>query len=813
MSSLRHAVRSLRKSPGFTAIALITLALGIGVNTSMYTLVDVLMFRSAPFPEPERMLSVQAISPQGQTEGFSFAELEELRAQATTPGNPHRTFDSLTTLAGWNNAWTEPGRPAERLAAIDATADFFTTFGVQPMLGRAYTADEQVPGRNQVAILSHAFWQTRLGGDSAVIGRTLRLNAEQVTIIGVMPPSFKYPLFFGSVDLWRPMTVPRHIIEDRGNRYFFSVGRLAPGVSAGQAAAQLKPVLGRWATDYPQHSTGRGLAIRPLHQAVMDRTSRLLIWLLAGISGVVLLIACFNLANLQLARAAARTRDLAIRSALGASRARLILHQLLESMLLALTGGGLGILVGLWMNAWLESQIIIDDAERVTLSLDLPLLLLTLVVSAISGLIFGLVPAWMASRDDVVGTLKQQARGSSSSRTTHRFRHGLIVAQVAAALALLATAAVMLRGFNALLHVDNGWDAPHLLAANIHLPEQSTYNTDEKRRVVIEKLTRRLAAIPQAAHTGIASNAPLFGYSKTLPIQVEGQTSDDPAKQPIAGYTMVGPGYFSALGLPLVEGSLFSEDLKADSRPVVVIGETMARHFWPGQSALGRRIGERQGDNTVVWREVIGVVRDINFAVQLANPPTFFQVYKPLVHEPWGYLFLLVRGPAPDSFKNEVRRAVADIDPDVAVQEMYTIPEAVDRFAHNIILVNRVIGAFALLGVLLAAIGLYGVISNLVAQRTGEFGIRLALGARPRDVLTLVLRGGILLTGIGLVIGTVAAFAINLVLQGAIPRMASSDPLTITGVAALLFLVALVACWFPARRATRINPLDALRSE
>jgi predicted permease len=816
IADLRFALRQLIKTPGFSIVALVTLALGIGVNTSMYTLVDVTLFRSAPFPEPDRLVLIRGTTAQAQPDGFAFAEIEEMRAQvaaggAAAGGQP-RAFDSITTFAGWNNALAEPGQPAERLFSIDASADFFATFRVQPMLGRAFTADEEVPGRNQVAILSHALWQTRFGGDPHIIGRSLRLNAEQVTVIGVMPASFRYPLFFGRVDLWRPITIPRHIVEDRNNHFFGAIGRLHPGVTSAQATAQLKPLLARWAHDYPQHSTGRGVNLMRLHEAVMDSTGRFAMWLLCGVGGVVLLIACFNLANLQLARAATNTRDLAIRSALGASRAGLIRHQLTESMVLALGGGFLGVLVGAWTNALISQAVYINDTDHLALPMNGPILVATFLVSLLSGLLFGLVPAWLASRGDLVTTLKQQTRGSTSGRGAHRLRNSLIVAEVALALALLATAGVMIRGFNALLRRDQGWDTNRVLAANIHLPEQSTYNTEDKRRLAIDKLARRLAQIPHAEHTGICTTAPLFGYSKELPIQVQGQTSDDPAKQPIAGYTMIASDYFATLGIPLREGRLFSPELKADSPPVVIINETMARHFWPNESALGKRIGDRQGDE-VVWREVIGVVRDIQFALGLNRPNTMFQVYKPMVHEPWGYMFLVVRGPTPATFKNDVRRAVADVDPDVAVQDMYTIPEAALRFGNNIIVINNTMGGFALLGLLLAAIGLYGVISNLVAQRTGEFGIRLALGAKPRDVLGLVLRKGIWLTLIGLVIGSGLAVLLNWALQAAMPRMAGLDPVTIAAVALLLLGIALFACWLPARRATRINPVEALRAE
>ncbi len=815
LSDLKFAVRQLAKSPGFTAVALLTLALGIGVNTSMYTLVDVLMFRLAPFPHPDRLAWIQGLTAQGQPDNFAFDEIDEMRAQATVAAaGPTAAFEAITAFAWWNNAFAEPGQPAERLVSVDASPDFFATFGVQPMLGRAYTADEEVPGRNEVAVLDHAFWQTRFGGDREIVGRSIRLNAEQVTVIGVMPASFKYPLFFGKVDLWRPMTVPPQVKDDRNNHFFGAVGRLRPGVTLAQAEAQLRPLLARWAHDHPERSTGRGLRVMLLHQAVMagDSVGRFISWLLVGVGGVVLLIACFNLANLQLARAAINTRDLAIRSAMGASRTRLVVHQLIESMILALGGGGLGVLVALWTNALIGHSLRLGDYAGLDLPLNLPVLTAALLISLLSGLLFGLVPAWLASRSDLVTTLKQQSRGSTSGRGTHRLRNSLVVAEVALALALLAAAGVMIRGFQGLLQQKKGWDIDRVLAANIHLPEQSTYRTEDSRRLAIEKLGRQLARIPHAEHTAVCSTAPLFGYSKELPIQVAGQTSDDPTKQPIAGYTMISPDYFHPLGIPLLEGRTLPAELKADSPPTVVINETLARHFWPHESALGKRIGDRQ-DNTVVWREVIGVVGDIHSALNITKPNTMFQVYKPLVQEPWGYLWLLVRGPAPAGYKQEVRRAVADVDPDVAVQELLTIPEALNRYGHNIRVINDTLAGFALLGLVLAAVGLYGVISNLVAQRTGEFGIRLALGASPTNVLGLVLRRGLWLTGLGLAIGVAGAYGLNLALQSSMPGMAGVDPLTIGLVAGGLLLIALLACWLPARRATRIDPLQALRVE
>lgn len=817
-SALRLAFRTLGRTPGFTTVALITLALGIGVNSSMYTLVDVLLFRSAPYPESDQLMFVQARNAQGQSDGFSFREFEEMRndlaatAAGGAPDAASRPFATLIAFSQWNNAYAEPGQPAERLFSADCTADFFATFRVQPFLGRAFSPAEQVPGHNQVALLSHALWQSRFGGDPAVVGRTIRLNAEQVTIIGVMPATFTYPLFWGKIDLWRPITIPQHIVSDRDNRLFGIVARLNPGFTAATAEAHLKPLLARWAQDYPKNNAGRGARVMTLTEATLDSTGRFLVWLLAGIGLVVLFIACFNLANLQLARAATSTRDLAIRSALGASRASLIRHQLTESLVLAVAGGVLGLLVGSLTNTLLGHAIRLGDAGSLELTMNAPVLLATFGLSLASGVLFGLFPAWIASQGRIVDLLKQQSRGSTSGSGTHRFRHALIVAQVAMALALLATAGVMVRGFDAMLNRPKGWDVDRVLAANIHLPEQSTYNTDEKRRAVHEKLIQRLRQIPQAESTAICSTTPLFGYSKTAPIEVQGQTSDDPAKQPLGGFTMVGSDYFATLGIPLREGRLFPAELKAENPPLVVINESMARHFWPDRSAIGRRVGERVGDQ-VIWREVIGVVADTSFALELSPPPTRFHIYKPMVNEPWGYMFLLARHRSPATLKNELRRAVADVDADVAVQDMYTIPEAMARFGNNLRVINNTVAGFALLGLLLAGIGLYGVISNLVAQRTNEFGIRLALGAQPRAVQTLVLRLGLWLSLLGLVVGSVLAFALNRALRSSLPGMTANDPLTIGGVALLLFAVTLFACWLPALRATRINPLDALRGD
>jgi putative ABC transport system permease protein len=805
MTSIRIAIRTLAKSPGFTLVSLVTLALGIGVNTAMYTLVDTLLFRSAPYPEAERIVRVFATNANSQFGGFSYHELQEMRAQVTS-------FESLTTSTYWNNTLSDPGTPAERLLAVDASEHFFTTFRVQPMLGRAFTAEEQVPGRNQVTILSHTLWQRHFGGDPAVLGRTVRLNAEPVQIIGVMPAQFEYPLLWGPVDMWRPITTPRHIVEDQHNTFFTTYARLKPGATLEQAKAELDPLMARWAADHPQTNSGRGVRVVTLRQATMDSTGKFFTWMLYGLSAFVLLIACANLANLQLARATSGAKDLAIRSALGASRGRLILHQLTECLLLAFAGGGFGLLIAMWINDTLGSNLRIGLRDGLPLELNLPIVLVTVIASLVAGLVFGLVPAWLASRTDVVTSLKQESRGSTAGRSHHRARQALIVAEVALALALLGGASVMLRGFNTFLHRDAHWDTERVVSATIHLPEQSTYAEPEKRSLAIEELDRALVRIPGAEQTAICSGLPVFNYSTTRPIQVEGITSSDGKNLPSAGYIMVTSGFFRTLGIPLLEGRLFANDIRADSPPQIVVGKTLARQFWPNESAIGKQITEGEGESAI-RREIIGVVGDIEFPGNFAAPPTMLQIYKPFAHEPWGYMQLLVRSGTPGAFAQELRRVVADFDPDVAVQDVRTVSDWIGLFWHNIFLVGETMAWFAALGLVLAGVGLFGVISHLVAQRTSEFGIRLALGARPSDVLGLVLRHGLTLTAIGLVIGLLLAAALNVGLSRVMPRTVELDPLALLATSAILFVVALFAAWLPARRATKVDPLTALRAE
>ena len=803
MSTVRFALRGLLKSPGYSVVALVTLALGIGVNTSMFSVVDTLLFRSAPFPESGRITQILGTTPQGPVWIFSETELREIRPQTTS-------FASLTVIGRSFFALTEPGQPAERIAGVTASADLFATFGVPPMLGRAFTPEETQPGRNGVVLISHSFWQQRFGGSHDAIGRTLRLDGENVTIIGVMPASFEYRFLWGRTAVWRPLNFTKDQLEWRDYRAFQLIGRLKPGVTTAAAVAELAPVALRQEKEHPQSYSGLRYRVVVLHEALMDSLTRGISWMLLGLSGFVLLIACANLANLQLARATSGLRELAIRAALGASRTRLILQQLTESVLLSLGGGVLGLLVALAINRVLSRNILIDGLAGLALPIDVSILALTLAVSLLTGILFGLVPAWFSSRANMNDALKQQSRGATTGRGHHVMRQILIIGEVALALVLLGGAGIMERGFVKFLQRESGWDTSKVLTAVLPVPE-TRIDTDPKRVEFFRRLEARLKLLPGVEHAALATSLPLYGYNGERQVLLEGQTPGGP-ELPNAYHVMTTADYFATMGIPLIEGRLFAPDLNARSPRVIIVNEALARRLWPGRSPLGQRLGSMDSGKAY-WAEVIGVVRDVESAASLGEPSTRLVVYKPLVFEPWSFVNVVLRSPAPASLTEALRRAVAEVDPDLPADQIGTVRQTIDQSQHNLVLVAKTLNGFALLGLALAAIGIYGVVSNLVAQRTGEFGIRLALGARPVDVLNLVLGHGLRLTALGLLLGLGGAYALGRLLNSLMPRLASPDPLALAVVSVLLFAVSLLACWIPSRRATKVDPLVALRAE
>ncbi len=805
IADFKTALHSLLKSPGFTTVALLTLALGIGVNTAMFSLVNTLLFKTAPYPEPQRLVRIFRTSPQSQSWPHSAANLADLRAQASSLAG--------MTVFDWSTfSFAEPGQPAERIPGLAVDADFFPTLGVRPALGRAFTAEELVPGHDKVIVLSHPLWERRFNADPTIVGRLVRVDGENVTVIGVMPAGVEYPLLWGRIDAWRPLALSAEDLHNRGKNFLNAIGRLKPGVSVGQAQSEFSTIAARWAKDFAATNEGTGLRVVVLHKSTMDESGRSLPWLVLGLAGFVLLIACANLANLQLARTAGRARDYAIRSALGASRAQLMRQLLVESLTLSFAGGALGFLVAQWITDALSRRITITENPGLAISVDLPVLLFTLGASVATGLLFGLLPAWQAARGDVSATLKQQARGSTGDRVQHRLRHGLIIGEVALALALLTGAGFFVRGLQRFTTRDTGWRQDHVLTATLTLPA-SKYGTEDQRRAFYTRALERLQTLPGVEHAALASALPVWAYNSSRDAVPEGRPLPPSDQTPLAYDVSVSSDYFSVLQIPLLQGRLFPPNVTADGPRVVIVNEALARQFWPGENPVGKRIGRADPKNKE-WDEVIGVVGNVGFAGDLASPDTRLQMYRPLVQEPWSYLSIALRtANAPEALAPSLPATIAAIDPDLPAYHIRTVEEALDRNMHNLRLTNQILTGFAFLGLLLAAIGLYGVIAGLVVQRTSEFGIRFALGAQTRDVLWLVLGTGLRLALAGTILGLAGSYALMKLCAALMPNLPGQDYSLVAATVVTLLAVALVACWLPARRATKVDPMEALRAE
>ncbi len=805
MTPLRSAIRQLLQSPAYTVVALLILALGIGVNTAMFSLLEALLFRDAPFPAPDRITMLVSRTPAGPR--FEHSALEDREIREAQPD-----FASLTTFAFVSYLLSEPGRPPERLGAVDASPEIWSTFGMQPMLGRAFTAEEAARGQNQVIVLSHQFWQQRYGGDPGVLGRTLRLNGESVTIIGVMPSAFDYRKLWQGTSFWRPLAYNEEQLQWRDYRIFRFAGRLDPAASAVQINTTLTAVAANQTTAFPDLYSGLRYETLPLVDALNSDLNRRISWLLMSLAGFVLLIACANLANLQLARAASRTRELAIRSALGATRRRLIGQQLVESVVVSLGGGILGLALAWAINRVLEARLTLGGGSgALDLQLNGPVVTLTFGLAVATGVLFGIVPAWLSSHVNLNAVLKTQSRGTTAGRGSHRLRAALIVAEFTLALVLLGGAAIMHRGFDRFLQRNPGWDVDQIVTAELAVPG-TRYPKYEQRVELFRTIERNLRDLPGVESAALATSLPIFGYGADRQVLLEGQEGIDAATLPRAFHVMVTHDYFRAMGIPLLAGETFREDVKPSDPDVIIVNRALAEQLWPDQNPIGQRLCSMDS-GIPFWAEVVGVVENVEAAAALGPPATRFVVYKPTAQEAWGWTYLIMRSTAPATQREALRRAVLAIDPELLPTTISTGPEQIAYSQHNLRLVGHTLSAFGALGLLLAALGIYAVMSNAVAQRTGEFGIRLALGAQPADVLQLVLRQGVTLSLVGIVFGLLGAAVLGRFLQSTMPRLASIDPIALGSVALGLGLVGVVACLLPALRATRINPLVALRAE
>jgi putative ABC transport system permease protein len=805
LQDVRYGFRMLRKSPGVTAAAVVSLALGIGANTAIFSVVNSILLKSLPYAEPERVVLLWGDSPaQGNhRDQVSATDVDDWRQQ-------NRVFEEVSTFGDWSATFLGGGEP-ERVAGTQVGDGFFRVMRGTPLLGRTFLPEEQEDGKANVIVLGHGLWLRRFGGDPHIVGQAVSLGGKPYTVVGVMPEDFR-PLPRSLNDppgqFYRPVAEPHDELE-RSSRHLRAIGRLKPGVTLEQAQAEMSVIASRLERAHPEDNTGYGVHLVTLPEDTVGGLRTALLALFGAVV-FVLLIACANVGNLLLARSSARQREFAVRAALGAGRARIVRQLLTESVLLALAGGAAGLLLALWGIGLVESLGSRVSPLLAGVRVDYGVLAFTGVVSVLAGLAFGLAPALQVSGPDLNETLKAGGRSDAGGRGG-RLRSALVVAEMALALVLLAGAGLLVKSVVRLRAVDAGFDTSNLLTMNLALPS-SRYPDGAAQAAFFERLARQLGSQPGVEGAAFTSVLPLSSNFDGRALAVEDHPVPRGQEVSVDLYVAT-PDYLRAMRIPLVDGRAFDEHDTGEGAPVALVGETAARKLWPGQSPLGRRVKFPGSEkNRQPWRTVVGVVRDVKqYGLDRED---VMQMYLPEAQFPASFMTLVVRSKSdPAALLGGVRREVAAADRELAVFGVASMDElladsvALRRFSMLLL------GVFAAVAVALACVGLYGVISYSVAQRTREIGLRVALGARPRDVLRLVLGRGLGLAGLGIVLGLAGGLAVTRVISSLLFGVGARDPLTFAAVAALLSLVALAACLFPARRATKVDPMVALRYE
>ncbi len=807
LTDLRYGLRTLAKSPGFTLVALLTLGLGIGANAAIFSVVQGVLLRPLPYQEPERLVRVfHTHAEQGVMDGaFSPQDFDDLTRELAGPRGPWERLGAYFFTPGQSGmTLTGEGEP-RRLEAAMVSAGFFTALGVEAARGRTLRPEENVPGADRVVLLSDRLWRRSFGADPRIVGGTLRLDGEAYTVAGVMPPSFQFPA--REVDLWAPISLigEDDIPHRRSLRWMHVVGRLRPGTSLERADVQTDALLARLAAAYPDSNEGWSAGrVVPLHEALVGDVRPALVVLLAAVAGV-LLIACANLANLLLARATTRGRELAVRAALGAARRRLVRQLLTESVLLALAGGVLGLFLAVWGVDALVALAAGELPRPDEVTPDARVVAFTFAVSLLTGLAFGLLPALRASRlADLHAALKEGGRGGGGGRGRSLARNGLIVAETALAVVLLVAAGLMLRSFWSLVHVDPGFRAENVLSLSLTFPE---YPEPTQLAAARDEVIRRVEELPAVIAAGASKTLPLEGGGEPYGFTVPGRAGALAEVQPQAGTFIVSPGYFRALGIPLLAGRSFTARDDDGERPVVVVNRAFARQLWGGEEAVGKTLllGE-------IPLEVVGVVGDVRSGGLAAEPGS--AVYIPQSLAPRSDMKLFLRTAAdPLAVAGAVREAIWSFDRDLPISDVAALAQVVAEDVARPRFLTTLLGLFGALALTLAAVGLYGVVAYGVGQRTHEIGIRMALGARRGQVLRNVVGQGMRWTLLGLALGLAGAFAATRLLAGLLFGVAPTDAATFAGVALLLATAAALASWLPARRAAATDPLTALRSE
>ncbi|HYN85041.1 MAG TPA: ABC transporter permease [Pyrinomonadaceae bacterium] len=803
---LRYGARTLARRPGFTLVAVAALALGIGANSAIFSVVNAVLLRPLPFEGAERLLAVSALA---ASDGepiwdHSYPNFTDIRDQSQTLEGAAAYYPAGTFLTG--------GEEPELVRGAMTTADLFPLLGAQAALGRTFTRDDDQIGARRVAVLSHGFWERRYGANPAIVGQEIMLGTRPTLVLGVMPKGFKFPVQTQNVDWWMPLTpaLSEREREGRGLVFMRVLAKRKEGVSLEQAQAEVATVSKRLEAQYAATNTGVSFGFTPFHTRLVGDL-RLALWVLLGAVGCVLLIACANVANLLLARAAARSKEISIRTALGASRWRIMRQLLTESVLLASLGGMMGLLLAWWGTDLLVAASPADLPRAAEIALDWRVFAFTGALSLLTGVVFGLAPAVQASKSEITESLKEGGRGSTEGGRS-RLRGALVVAEIAVSLVLLVGAGLLVQSFVRLMNVSPGFDPEGVLAADITFRGERA-GDPVYRTTATEQIIERASSMAGVESVAAVDPVPMGGAFIAFSFRIEGRPPLDPGQEPNADRRVITANYFQTMRIPVRQGRAFDARDRADSPPVCIINENFARQHFGGEDPLGKRIVTDETPDERP-REIVGVVGDVRHGgMESETSPEY---YVPLAQSPVARVTLMARaagGGDPSALVPSLRGIIRQVDKEVPLYRIHTMEELLSESVARRRFSMMLLGGFALVALLLAGLGIYGVMSYSVAQRTHEIGIRMALGAQGSDVLRMVIGQGMLLAGVGVAAGLVAAFLMTRVMASLLYGVSATDPVTFGGVAAVLSAVALLSCYIPARRATKVDPMVALRYE
>jgi putative ABC transport system permease protein len=807
IKDIRYGIRGLLKHPSFTAIVVLTLALGIGASTAIFSVVDSVLLRRLPYTTANRIVAIQELNPAGKRVQVTSANFLDWRAQNTVFEHLAAIKQTTSNLALSDSA--------ERVELAQTNANFFDVFGITPQYGRLFIAQDEQAGHEPVVVLSNALWQRRFGSDPSLVGKPITLDGKNYTVIGIAPANFQYP---DKTEVWVPplKLVPelwpnQEVTQTRGMGYLAAVALLKPNASLPQAAGEMETITTRLRQQYPNTNNRRFNRVVSLHEHLVGDTNKLL-YLLLGAVTFVLLIGCANVANLLLASGASRQKEMAIRAALGASRSRVMRQLFTESTILALTGGAVGLIIAYWGLTGITKLLPGDFPRLNEIHMDLRVLAFTFAASVLTGILFGLVPALQISRPDVQESIRETGRGVSGNRRQSRFRQALIVVEVAMSVVLLVGAGLLFRSFMRLQSVDTGFNSEKVLTARL-TPSGTNYANQSDYDRFYTQVLDKVSAIPGVQDAGVINTLPL-DKGPTTGFRVDGRPITTPDKWPGANYRAVSPNYFRSMGIPVLQGRAYTDRDNQTAPRVMVVNQKVADEEFGGENPIGKRItfGNTDSNRQPVWFEIVGVVANVR-SLELREEP-IAELYFASLQDFWPAMSLIVRSTVePESLSGSVRQVVNEIDKSVPVSSVKTmdhiVSESITQPRFNLFL----LGLFSTVAMLLSAAGIYGVTSYSVTQRTHELGIRIALGAQVSDVLKMVLGQGMAVIGVGLIIGLAAAFALVHLLKSFLFGVGEKDPLTFVAITVGLLLVALFACYIPARRATKVDPLEALRYE